>query len=167
LGLRPIIEVSTSTSHYVVVYDPYGEFVTGGGWINSPTGAYALDPVILGKANFGFNAKYRSGATIPNGQTQFNLHDADFIFHSTEYEWLVISGNQAIYQGTGTVNKEGGYGFRVSIIDGDSDGVDGIDRFRIRIWNLENGDIVYDSQMDDPLNTPPTERLDGGSIVIH
>jgi len=158
---------STSTFHYVVVYDPYGEFVTGGGWINSLIGAYALDPAIIGKANFGFNAKYRSGETIPNGQTQFGLHDADFIFHSIEYEWLVISGDHAIYQGTGTVNKEGGYGFRVSLIDGDSGGDDDIDRFRIRIWNLENGDIVYDSQMGDPIGAPPTELLGGGSIVIH
>lgn len=30
--------------HYVVVYDPEGGFVTGGGWINSPAGAYAPDP---------------------------------------------------------------------------------------------------------------------------
>ena len=30
-------------STYVVVYDPSAGFVTGGGWINSPAGAYAAD----------------------------------------------------------------------------------------------------------------------------
>jgi hypothetical protein len=35
---------------YIVVYDPSGGFVTGGGWINSPGGAYAPDPSLAGKA---------------------------------------------------------------------------------------------------------------------
>jgi hypothetical protein len=42
----------------VVVYDPSGGFVTGGGWIDSPPGAYVPDPTLVGKANFGFNSKY-------------------------------------------------------------------------------------------------------------
>src|SRR5207248_3436906 len=35
---------------YVVVYDPSAGFVTGGGWIASPAGAYAADPTLTGKA---------------------------------------------------------------------------------------------------------------------
>ncbi|MDX1520570.1 MAG: PKD domain-containing protein, partial [Anaerolineae bacterium] len=34
---------------FVVVYDPNGGFVTGGGWIDSPPGAYAADPSLTGK----------------------------------------------------------------------------------------------------------------------
>jgi PKD repeat protein len=147
-------EFGTSVFQYLVVYDPEGEFVTGGGWIDSPTGAYALDPSLVSKANFGFNAKYKNGATIPSGQTQFGLQETDFNFHSAEYEWLVFSGDQAQYQGTGTVNGEGGYGFLVSVIDGDVDGGDGLDRFRVKIWDLVSGEIVYDSQMGDPAVQP-------------
>jgi hypothetical protein len=44
---------------YIVVYDPNGGFVTGGGWINSEAGFYRLDPAAAGKANFGFVSKYQ------------------------------------------------------------------------------------------------------------
>ena len=50
--------VGMSTFQYIVVYDPSAGFVTGGGWINSPMGAYAANPSLTGKANFGFEAKY-------------------------------------------------------------------------------------------------------------
>ena len=41
----------------VVVYDPSAGFVTGGGWIDSPTGAYPAVPALTGNANFGFVSK--------------------------------------------------------------------------------------------------------------
>jgi parallel beta-helix repeat protein len=40
---------------FVVVYDPDGGFVTGGGWIASPVGARPAAPSLTGKASFGFN----------------------------------------------------------------------------------------------------------------
>ena len=52
----------------MVVYDPAGGFVTGGGWINSPAGAYRADPALTGRANFGFVSKYKKGATVYDNQ---------------------------------------------------------------------------------------------------
>lgn len=43
---------------YLPVFDPAEGFVTGGGWINSPTGAYAVNPTLTGRVNMGFVAKY-------------------------------------------------------------------------------------------------------------
>ncbi|MBM4429340.1 MAG: PKD domain-containing protein, partial [Chloroflexi bacterium] len=54
----------TAEFHYIVVYNPEGGFVTGGGWIKSPAGAYVADASLVGKANFGFVSKYQKGATI-------------------------------------------------------------------------------------------------------
>ena len=54
---------------YISVYDPSGGFVTGGGWINSPAGAFAADPTRVGRATFGFNAKYKKGSTDVTGDT--------------------------------------------------------------------------------------------------
>ncbi|MCK5415621.1 MAG: hypothetical protein KAJ35_09595, partial [Thermoplasmata archaeon] len=42
---------------YVVVYNTDGGFVTGGGWIDSPEGAYVADETLSGRANFGFVSK--------------------------------------------------------------------------------------------------------------
>jgi streptogramin lyase len=45
----------------VVVYDPNGGFVTGGGWFESEPGAYAADPALAGRAVFGFVSMYKNG----------------------------------------------------------------------------------------------------------
>jgi hypothetical protein len=156
----------TSTFEYVVVYDPNGGFVTGGGWIMSPVGAYAADPCLSGKANFGFVSKYQKGATIPTGHTEFQFKAGDLNFKSTSYQWLVIAGARAQYKGVGTINGSGEYGFMLTAIDGQINGGGGIDKFRIKIWEI-GGDTVYDNQMgsDDTANI--TTILGGGSIVIH
>ncbi len=76
----------------IVVYDPSAGFVTGGGWINSPAGAYAADPTLTGKATFGFVAKYQKGANLPSGNTEFQFKVGNLNFKSTSYEWLVVAG---------------------------------------------------------------------------
>src|SRR5204863_8125389 len=58
----------------VVVYDPSSGFVTGGGWINSPVGAYVANPSLTGKANFGFIAIYDNVQSIPKGVTKSLIH---------------------------------------------------------------------------------------------
>lgn len=156
----------TSAYQYVVVYDPNGGFVTGGGWIMSPEGAYAADPCLSGKANFGFVSKYQKGATIPSGHTEFQFKAGDLNFKSTSYQWLVIAGARAQYKGVGTINGLGEYGFLLTAIDGQINGGGGTDKFRIKIWEI-GGDIVYDNQMASEDNAILTTVLGGGSIVIH
>ncbi|HAG08943.1 MAG TPA: hypothetical protein DCK87_05190 [Desulfotomaculum sp.] len=152
--------------HYVVIYDPEGGFVTGGGWINSPAGAYTANPTLTGKAIFGFVSKYQKGANIPTGQTEFQFKVADLNFHSTSYNWLVISGVKAQYKGTGTINGTGEYGFMLSAIDGDLRGSEP-DKFRIKIWDKAKDIVVYDNQMGTDENAEPSTVIGGGSIVIH
>jgi hypothetical protein len=146
---------------YVVIYDPNGGFVTGGGWINSPAGAYAADPTAVGRANFGFVSKYKRGASAPQGETEFQFKAGDLNFHSTSYEWMVISGAKARYRGVGTINGAGSYEFELTAWDGQASGGDGVDKFRIRIYG------VYNNQLGAPDGCDPTTALGGGSIVIH
>ena len=155
---------ATGTFQYVVVYDPSAGFVTGGGWINSPAGAYAADPTLAGQATFEFVARYKKGAQTPSGATEFQFRVADLNFHSESYDWLVVAGHKAMYKGTGTINGQGQYRFMLSAIDGKLKG-DHVDRFRIRIWN--DSGIVYDNQMGADDDAEPTTALGGGSIVIH
>jgi hypothetical protein len=155
----------TGTYQYVVVYDPGAGFVTGGGWITSPAGAYAANPALTGRANFGFNSKYKNGAQVPDGQTQFHFQAAGFNFHSTVYEWLVVAGARAQYKGTGTVNGSGSYAFLLTVIDGQKPGGGGVDRFRLKVWGA--GGVIYDNQMGDGDDAQASTALSGGSIVIH
>jgi hypothetical protein len=152
----------------VVIYDPNGGFVTGGGWIDSPAGAYTPNPALTGKASFGFVSRYERGATVPSGNTEFQFRVANFNFHSDVYEWLVVAGARAQYKGSGTVNGAGNYGFMLTAIDGQINGGGGTDKFRIKIWDKNNADaIVYDNQLNTPDSADPSTGLGGGSIVIH
>ena len=158
---------------FVVAYDPDGGFVTGGGWIWSPEGACQLDwcdENTTGKANFGFVSKYKQGATVPTGQTEFQFKAGDLNFHSDSYHWLVVAGAKAMYKGVGTINGSGNYGFKLTAIDAeinDNDSFD-TDRFRIKIWDKDDGDfVVYDNEMGIPDDEDPTTEIGGGSIIIH
>jgi PKD repeat protein len=119
-------------------------------------GTYKADPALGGKATFGFVSKYKKGATVPEGNTEFQFKAGNLNFHSTSYEWLVVTGsNYARFKGEGTINGLGNYKFMIWAGD------DAPDTFRIKIWYEENGSeiVVYDNGMDQPIG--------GGSIVVH
>jgi len=82
---------------YIVVYDPSAGFVTGGGWITSPAGAYVANPALTGKAIFGFVSRYKQGAGSPSGTTEFQFTTANLTFRSSSYQWLVVAGSRAQY----------------------------------------------------------------------
>jgi hypothetical protein len=161
--------VAATTYEYIVVYDPSAGFVTGGGWITSPSGAYSADPALSGKASFGFVSKYLKGDNTPSGQTEFQFQVANFDFHSASYEWLVVSGPLAQFKGSGAVNGAGDYGFLLTATDGQATGGGDVDKFRIKIWDNATGAIVYDNAQagsEDINNTRP-QAIGGGSIMIH
>jgi len=141
----------------LVVYDPDGGFVTGGGWIDSPLHDDYIYMGVEGKANFGFVSKYKKGAQVPTGNTEFVFHAANLNFHSSSYQWLVVNqaGANAQFKGTGTINGEGNYKFMLWAGDGEPD------TFRIKIWEeLVGVEIVYyDNGVDQPIS--------GGSIIVH
>jgi hypothetical protein len=149
----------------VVVYDPSAGFVTGGGWINSPAGAYAANPALTGRANFGFVSKYGHGATTPTGQTEFQFELGNLNFHSTSYDWLVVAGARAQFKGNGAINGAGDYTFLITAIDGALPGGGGVDKFRIKISG--SGGVVYDNQMGAADDSAAATALGGGNIIIH
>lgn len=145
---------------YVVVYDPTGGFVTGGGWIHYDEAACPeLCGSIGGRADFGFVSKYLKGATVPSGDTRFEFHTGTLKFASTSYEWLVVGGGKGQFKGRGTINGTGDYGFLLTTVDGT------IDKFRIKIWDRAAGEDspVFDTGADVQLD----KFSGGGSIVIH
>jgi hypothetical protein len=150
----------------LAVYDPSAGFVTGGGWIDSPKGAYAPDTSLVGKANFGFVSKYQKGATVPSGNTEFQFKEGNLNFKSTSFQWLVIQGtSMSQFKGTGTINGTGSYNFLVTANDGDAvSGAKKPDSFRIKI--TQGSTVVYDNKMLSPETSADATILGGGSIQI-
>ncbi len=158
---------------FVVAYDPSSKYVSGGGWIASPAGAYLADPALTGPAAFGFTAKYSTGSgkkgSATNGlegKTEFLFRLGDLNFQSTSYEKLVVGGHKATIRGTGTINGKGAYGFQLSAIDGQQGGGKKTDRFRIRIWDRASGRTVYDNQAGAGDSADPATAISGGAITI-
>jgi len=162
-----------AASTFVVIYDTKGGFVTGGGWITSPAGAYAANASLTGPAAFGFTSRYAtgssrkgSGTAVLQGKAEFLFGLGDLNFQSTSFESLVAGGAKATLRGTGTVNGKGAYGFQLSVVDGQQRGGNGTDRFRIRIWDRVTGRTIYDNQVGAGDTADPATGISGGAITI-
>jgi len=152
----------TPYGDYIPGYEQHLETYQGSGLWNDAPGYEPKYYYIIEyedcrlEATFGFVAKYKKGASVPDGNTQFQFKAGDLNFHSSSYDWLVVTGsNFAKFKGVGTINGEGDYKFMIWAGD------DSPDTFRIKIW-WEDGEtehVVYDNGMD--------QAIGGGSIVIH
>lgn len=149
-------------SEYLAVYDPDGSFVTGGGWIDSPAGAYLADAEASGKATFGFVSRYTRGASTPDGSTEFRFEAVGLEFLSTSYEWLVVSGDVGRFKGEGTLSGVGNVRFMLWASDGALKSTGEPDTFRLRIWQ-EDADGAETTMYDNGAD----RALGGGSIVVH
>ncbi len=144
--------------------------MTGGGWITSPSGSCLFSTLCAGaagKAHFGFESKYKKGASVPSGDTEFQFDAGKLKFKSTSYLWLVVNGHKAQYRGFGTINGSGTYAFVLTAIDGGIMGLGSPDRFRIKITSLDGGTVIYDNKMGEAEDGEAATALGGGSIVIH
>lgn len=160
--------LTASDQTYVAVYDRNNGFVTGGGWIDSPAGAYAFDPLLMGKAEFSFDAKYVKKNAYPVATLSWMIDSAGLYFTGSSFDWLVVDGRFAWLRGSGQLNGLAGYTFLLSTVDGSEKlGGDGLDYIRLQIWEQSSGMLVYDSQPGAAELDLPATLLGGGSIVIH
>lgn len=143
---------SATKSTIFVVYDPNGGFATGGGWFI----ANEESTLPNGRANFGFVAKYKKD--VSTGNLEFQYQDADINLKSQTIDWLTISNNKAIFQGTATLNDEGLFTFRIMATDNAEPGVDE-DHFDIKIWEGTDTEA-------DPVHKAKN-IISGGNIKIH
>jgi hypothetical protein len=133
-----------------VSYDSSGGFATGGGWIDAVD---AMDHI-------GFVAKYQKGSDRPQGQLEFQSNSINL--HASSFEWLVVSGTEALLKGAGLINGMGAYGFLLHVIDDPSG-----DRIRMQVWNAANQQVVYDNETGtEPLQLPTTP-LANGQVIVH
>ena len=149
-------------SGQVVVYDAAGGWVTGGGWVPSPSGSNRAAPFARGKLTFAFSAQYLTGSSVPNGSAELKLDVVGMDFRSTSLDWLVVDEAGAQLRGRGTLNGRGNYAFAVFAVDGPT-----TDAVRIRIWNRVSGAVMYDNRPGEALEANTVTVLGGGSVQLH
>ncbi len=151
---------SAATETVGAVFNP-AVFVTGGGFVLTTTDSSPTLPAGK-KANFGFNLQYKTGTTIPTGSLLVQMRDASppLTLKATGFDWLVVSGSNAMFQGSAVLNGSGAFKFRVEVDD-----LSAGDRFRIRVWNDATQSV--DNPQFRIESAGGTIQLGGGSIVVH
>lgn len=78
----------------------------------------------------------------------------------------MVSGARAQYKGSGSVNGQSGYGFLLTVSDGNLTGGGGTDKFRLKVTDA-TGQVIYDNLVgaDDQLDKG--QGVAAGSITIH
>jgi hypothetical protein len=159
-----------TASVLAIVFDPDAGFVTGGGFIDSPPGAYVPNPAVTGKGHFTVNARYHRHGQHPvtlDGQVSFRLHEAGLDLRTGDLAWLVVTpdGKVAV-AGTATID---GVDYHFVVY-----GYDEPDRFRIVVWSAAAGPapagpFLYDNRpgASYDLDAADPQPIAGGDLHIH
>src|SRR5262245_37304896 len=99
------------------------------------------------------------------GRDPVRLQSGGLELPQHEYDWLVISGAKAQYKGSGTINDAGDFAFIVTAIDGHVSGGGGTDTLRMKIWDKQSNQVIYDNQLGAADNANPTTPVHG-SVVL-
>jgi hypothetical protein len=76
-------------------------------------------------------------------------------------------GANAKYKGLGTINGEGNYGFMLTATVAALTASTDVDLFRIKIWDRDTDEVVYDNQMGADDDGYDGTEIGGGNIRIH
>jgi hypothetical protein len=165
-GVTSYANTNGDIEEIVVIYDPNGGYTYGGGWYPSQPGALTSDPTAAGKASYGFAVNYFKSSTYPKGESEFEFKVGSLEFDALNFDYLVINGAKAQFRGTGKITgDQSGYGFIISVIDGDLDG-SGVDKIRMKIYNKNTGRVVYDSQPNASDAADPTTAVGLNSSIV-
>ena len=165
-GITSYANTNNDLDAIVVIYDPNGGNTYGGGYFNSPAGALRSDPAATGKASYGFAMNYFKNSTNPKGETQFEFKVGEFEFNALNFDYLVISNSMAQFKGTGKIiGGQSGIGFTMTVTDGQLDGT-GVDKIRMKIYNKNNGSVIYDNQPGAGDAALPTQAVGANSMVV-
>ena len=101
---------------------------------------------------------------MPSGKTNITIKGKSFKFVSTSYSWMIVKGQTAFLEGSGTVNGKGDYGLLVSI-QNEPWYISNSDMLRFKIWNKATKEVILDTQPSEA-DSAPAKTLVKGSIFI-
>jgi hypothetical protein len=165
-GITSYANTNNDLDAIIVIYDPNGGNTYGGGYFESPAGALRSNQNAMGKASYGFAMNYFKNSTNPKGETQFEFKVGDFEFNALNFDYLVINNAIAQFKGTGKIiGGQSGIGFTMTVSDGQVDG-SGVDKIRMKIYNKNNGSIIYDNQFGASDADLPVQSVGSSSTVV-
>ena len=115
LDVRDPEAAASRQSVDVVVFDPAGKVTGGGSFIADQSGVE-----VAPGTGYRMNAsvQYDAGASLPKGLTDVDIVSAGKSVRATSFDFLVVRGKEATWEGTATVNGTVGYRFRATLVMG-------------------------------------------------
>ena len=99
------------------------------------------------------------------GENLVNFILGNLEFRALNYDFRSLSGARTQFKGYGKLNNETGYKYLLSVIDGQAPKGDGVDKFRLKIWNDKTGEVVFDNQVGDDDDADPTTPVGDGKSI--
>ncbi|MHA6247965.1 T9SS type A sorting domain-containing protein [Pontibacter sp. CAU 1760] len=156
----------------MVIFDPAARAVSGAGLLYSPASPQLALMGEAGPTAFAFAAQYRDAhaKAKPSGAALLLLGRS--VLFSRKLDWLVVRGERAALQGTGSINGEGHYRFVATMEDAGGAGLnDAGDKLRLQVWDMTaHGRLVYDNFAVSGPRLSLEQALPGiglGQVVLH
>jgi len=125
-----------------------------------------INPLIMGVVNFDFSAKPTAvTAKNPKNENLVNFILGNLEFSALNYDFRALSGARTQFKGYGKLNNEAGYKYLLTVIDGQAPKGGGVDKFRIKIWNDQTGEVIFDNQLGDDDDADPTTPVGDGKSI--
>jgi hypothetical protein len=144
------------TADEVVVGDSAAHLVTAGGQFALPDGVDESARGVIAVA-------IRASGAAEGARGVVLVKAGPVCLTTTRAEWLVVSQENAVFGGAGMVNGHSGYRYLLSLTDGGSHEPDLI---RVKVWSVDSGDVVLDTQPGAPALAPPTTLVQG-NVAVH
>ena len=138
-------------------------WLSGGGAIESPAGAWSRVPGATGAASFGIAVHRIGDERAPSGFAALTFEAGGLELRSSGFDWLLFVSGIGTAAGWGTVNGVDGYSFEVMAADGGP--ADG-GSLRMRIWLSATAAVIYDSQPTSRSDVPSSPIASGAVAVL-
>lgn len=138
-----------TVSRTIIAYEKAAGNAVGSGWFQSPATANRKDGGPAGRASFSFLVPSATSAQAKVVKAQLQFQVGMLNFRSVEMRPLAARGAGGQFEGRGTINGTGDYGFKLTATAGTSRGKGQAGRFGLRIWQTDPKTgaevVVYDN----------------------
>ena len=146
----------------IVVYDGLSALKVHG-WFNDPNVPAPTTGSEKSKVMINGEVSYERG--VAKGSFELEHKETGILLHSSQLDYLVVTGAVASVRGVGSIEGGPPVGFIAIARDGKVAG-DKQNKVRVKIWNRATGAVLFDTEPGVAEDAPPATLLGGGEVKV-